>query len=139
MATPHLQPCRGGSYEMATFAKGPRGSYYYTASCVADRLPVFDSLLVWKQYSSYPQGIDPRLAVDALDQVRAQGSAQMLILLPMPCDAVQHFRQRPIQTNSGVGDTGFEVMVRYFHQLKGKCPTLTCGHIPSWRSQTEFR
>ena len=49
----------------------------------------------------------------------------------MPWDAVQHFRQNPIQTLTLVlGDTRSQVMVGILSdQLKVKCPTLTCGHI----------
>lgn len=64
-----------------------------------------------------------------LDQLRGQGSAQMLTWLRMPWDAVQHFRQNPIQTLTLVLWEHDPKWRDTFDQLKVKCPTLTCGHI----------
>ena len=47
----------------------------------------------------------------------------------MPWDAVQHFRQNPIQTLTLVLGEHDPKWRDTFDQLKVKCPTLTCGHI----------
>ena len=49
--------------------------------------------------------------------------------LRMPWDAVQHFRQNPIQTLTLVLGEHDPKWRDTFDQLKVKCPTLTCGHI----------